>query len=107
MNARNRQALGESWTNAGRNKFAQYLAALANTFFPEDKEILHRDHVPLHAGNLGDANHLACSVAETTYLDHQVKGRRNLSAHGVLRDIQIGHGYHRLQPAQSIARSVG
>ena len=73
----------------------------------EHEDVLHRDHVVLHPGDLGDRGDLAGAVGQARDLDDEVDRRGNLLAHGALRQIQVGHRHHRVEAIERVARAVG
>ena len=74
----------------------------------ELKDLLHGDHVPFHADDLGDAGHLARPALQPAGLDDQVDGGGDLlAAARVTGRFEPGHADHRLEPRQGVARRVG
>ena len=73
----------------------------------EQEDVLHRDDVLLHAGDLGDRRHLARAVGHARDLHDDVDGRGDLLAHGAVGDVQVRHRDHRVETIQRVARAVG
>src|SRR5215813_3105321 len=69
MNPRNQQSLGEFRPDARRNELAEYLAVFLDAPLAEHEDVLHGHYVAFHAGNLGNADHFAGSVAVPAHLD--------------------------------------
>ena len=86
---------------------ADHLAVRPDPFSVEAEDLLHADHVFFHAGDLGDVDHFAGAVAHARDLHDDRDGRGDLLANRSFRQIQVGHGDHRFQPGQRVARSVG
>ena len=81
----------------GRLEGANDLAVRTNPFFVEGEDLLHADDVLFHSGDLSDAGDLARSVAHAGGLHDDGDGRRDLLPHGLLRQVHVAHGDHRLQ----------
>ena len=101
------QPFKELGTNSGRHKRANHLAVRSDALFVEAENFLHADDVLFHAGDLGDAGHLAGSVAHTRSLHHDGDGRGDLLAHRLLRQVHVAHGDHRFKSGDGVARGVG
>src|SRR5260370_12384829 len=86
---------------------AAHLAALVNAGAFKNENVLHRDHVSLHSGNLGNRENLARTVGETRDLNYGVDGVCDLLANGTLGNVQVGHGNHIFDASQGIARRGG
>src|SRR5258708_33078079 len=59
LDAKRRQAVAALWTNPRRPKASAHLAIAPHAGSLEDEDVLHRDHVALHPGDLGDARHFS------------------------------------------------
>src|SRR5580704_9311173 len=106
LNAGDQQLFGELWPNAGGDKFSQHLAVVANATFPVYEDVLHRDDVTFHAGNLGQGDDFAGAVAEAGDLHHDIDCRRDLPTQCILGNVQAAHGDHGLETAQRVAWRV-
>ena len=76
-------------------------------FLLKAEDLLHADDVLFHAGDLGDAGHLARAVAHARGLHDDGDGRGDLLADGLLGQIHVAHGDHRFEPGDGVARGVG
>src|ERR1700733_5885512 len=107
MNSSHLEALGEFGTNSGRHELAEDFTFFADAATLEHEDLLHGHDVGFHAGDFSNGHDPAGSIAETADLDNEVNGRGNLAANGLVGNVQVGHGNHGFQSAQSIARRVG
>ena len=102
-----RQAIRALRPDAGGAEAAEHLAVRRHAGALEQEDVLHGDHVVLHAGELGDRRDPAGAVRQARDLDDQVDGRGDLLAHGALRQLQAGHRHHRVEAVERVARAVG
>src|SRR6185312_876775 len=97
----------ETRTNPCGSEGADHLAFGSDSLLMKCKDILHADNILFHARNFRDTDYFAGTIAHTGNLNHDINGRGNLLAHGTLGQVQIAHGDHRFESAQSVARRVG
>src|SRR5262249_25344379 len=81
IDAARRQLLHEPGTDACGAELADDRPIRIGSAAHEAEDLLHLDDVAFHAGNLGDADHLAPPVAQPLQLDDDVERRGNLLAH--------------------------
>src|SRR5713226_120969 len=86
---------------------AAHLAALVNAGAFKNENVLNRDHVSLHPGDLGNGEHLARTVGETRDLNYGVDGICDLLANRALGNVEVGHGNHIFDAGQGVERRVG
>ena len=72
-----------------------------------DSDVVHGDHLALHAADVGDLRDAAHAVAHALDLDDQVDRAGDLGADRPGRQIDGGHLHHVLDPGQRVARGVG
>src|SRR5262244_2322789 len=101
--ARRGEPIAAPRTDSCRPETTQYFAVLAEARSFEEEDVLHRDHLALHPGDLGDPGHLAGAIGETRDLHDQIDCGGDLLPDRLLRNIQIGHRDHRVEPVQRIA----
>src|SRR5207245_10251861 len=70
-------------------------------------EVVHADHVPLHAGALRDLDDLASPAQQAGHLNDDLKGRGNLTTDDPDGQVEAGHADHHLEARQRVARVVG
>src|SRR5262245_43608416 len=102
MDSREQEALGKFGPHAGRHKFSEDFSVFLDSALAENKDVLHGDDIPFHAGDFRNADDLAGAVAVPADLHHDVNGRRDLATNGGFRNIQVGHGHHGFQAAQRV-----
>ena len=71
-----------------------------------DEEILERDDVALHAGDLGDLSDAPRAVDEPRDVDEQVEAACDLLADRLDRQLDAGHQHEHLEPVQRVTRRV-
>ena len=74
---------------------------------PCDEDVLQRDHLGLHADDLGDLRHAAGAVDEPRQVDDHVECAGDLLAHRVEREVDPRHQHHRLETRERVTRRVG
>src|SRR5262249_29747230 len=74
---------------------------------PRAEEVLQRDDVPFHPGDLRDVRDAARAVDEAREMNQQVEAARNLLAHSLDRQLYARHQDEHLEAMQCIARRVG
>ena len=72
-----------------------------------DEEVLERDDVAFHAGDLGDLGDAPRAVDEPLDVDEQVEAAGDLLADRLDRQLDAGHQHEHLEPVQRVARRVG
>ena len=75
--------------------------------FSKAEDLLHRDDVAFHAGDLRDAGDLSGAVAHARLLNDDLDRRRDLLAHRALGQVHAAHRDHRFDTGQRVARRVG
>src|SRR5271157_3923422 len=92
---------------AGGTENAAHLSTLVNAAAIKHENVLQRDHLSVHSGDLGNRDHFARTVGETRDLDDGVDSTGDLLANGTLGNVEVGHGDHVLDTSQGVARRVG
>jgi hypothetical protein len=92
--ARGRYPIGVHGSDSGVTELAQDLARLADSGAFEFKQVLHHDHVALHASNLRDPHHLARPVGEAADMDNHIECGGDLLAHRTLRNRRARQQHH-------------
>src|SRR5262245_59907621 len=82
MDAGGLEALAGLRTHAGRAEPADDLPLLRDAELLEQEDLLHRDHVAFHAGDLGNADDLAGAVAHARLLTEDLVGSGDMLAIG-------------------------
>ncbi|OLD91202.1 MAG: hypothetical protein AUG96_01075 [Chloroflexi bacterium 13_1_20CM_4_66_15] len=72
-----------------------------------EEDLLHRNGVAFHAGDLGDAGDLALTVAHTRELHDQVDGRSHLLPDRLGRQIDACHEHHGFETRHGVASCIG
>src|SRR5207245_3659253 len=92
---------------AARLELRDDLAVGRGALLVHHEDVLHGDHVLLHAHDLGDGGDLARPVAQPVQLHDEVDRARDLlpdCAHG---EVDAGHQDQRLETRESVTRAVG
>src|SRR5579872_2759752 len=105
-NARGTKLFEETGTDTARFEDAEHLSVGSDSLLLEGEDFLHRDHVLFHTRDFVNAHAFAGAVTEAGALHNDGDCRGNLVPNRLLRQIEIGHGDHRFQAAQGIARGV-
>src|SRR5215207_4882528 len=91
------QPLREARADAGRAVAADDPAVLVHALALEVEDLLHRDRLALHAGDLGDGGDAARAVGEARGLYDEVERGGDLLAHRAVGEAHAGHLDHRLE----------
>ena len=71
-----------------------------------DEQILERDDVALHAGDLGDLRDAAGAVDEPSDMNEEVEAARDLLADRLHRQFDPGHQHEHLEPVDGVTGRV-
>src|SRR5207253_5298126 len=91
------QVVVEPGDEAGGDESADDRALTVETLLLELADVLHGDHLRLHAGDLADRRHPAGPVREPRLLDDEVDGAGDVlpaGAHGPLPSAHQHHSLH-------------
>src|SRR3954468_7256704 len=99
------ELLDELGPDPGRLEPALDLA-LDDAGLLEHEDILHHDHVTLHALDLGDVRDTPRAVLQTCLVDDEVDGGGDLLPNRANREVHAGHQHHRLEARQHVTRAV-
>src|SRR5205823_7277523 len=94
-------------TKSRRPELAEHRSVLQNALDLEFVELLERDHLRLHALDLGDRDDATSAVLEPLELDDQVERRSDLLTDRADRQVEPGHHHHRLDSRERVSRRVG
>src|SRR6266568_4769525 len=72
----------------------------------EAEDVLHRDHVLLHADDLADLHDFASPVAQALEVHDHVQGARDLGANRAQGKVVARHQHERLDTCEGVARLV-
>ncbi len=73
----------------------------------ENEDVLQRDHFAFHAGDFGEIDHPARTVAQAGGLHQQVHGAGDLLPDRDQLHVGAGQRHHHLQARNRVARAVG
>src|SRR5690242_16035504 len=99
-NARDAELFEVLRPDSGWLEHADHSAIWTDTLSVEDEDLVHTHDVLLHAGDLGDVDHLATPVTQARDLNDKGNGRSDLVSDRPFGHIHIGHRNHRFEPGQ-------
>ncbi len=93
--------------DAGGPEGAADRAALVDRFLDEAIDLLHLQHLALHAGDLADTGDTPAAVRQALELHDDAHGRGDLTPDARNRHRHAGHADHLLEALDGVARGVG
>src|SRR5262249_40606921 len=91
-------AFHELWPDAGCLVHAENIAVGVDALALEPEDLLHRDDLGFHSGDLLNADDAAPAVAHSLNLNDDAERRGDLAAQRFHRYFEPGHADHVLEP---------
>ena len=98
------ESVDEAGAHAGGHESAEGPAIAVHAVLFELEDVLHGDDVALHALHLGDVGDFARAAGESSGLDDDVDGGRELLADGPRGQLEPRHHDHGLDTLDGVAR---
>src|SRR5260370_31860181 len=99
--------MGKTRANSPRAERSDNFTGAITSRALELEDLLHRDRLTFHAGNLRDRNDSARTICETGHLNDKIDCRSDLLAHRPVRESHPRHLDHRLKTGEGVSGCVG
>src|SRR5437016_2280021 len=101
------EAFEDPWADSSRRKTSNHASFAVDAGAYESKNVLHRDHLFLHAAHLADLHDLAASVAQPFQVHDDIDGAGDLRTDCPQWQVVTRHHDERLDPGQGVTGLVG